>query len=177
MSQFFSIGPGAKKDIAKIKRVLEKAQSEFPKLWLKTLNDSADIARKHLLINFNSQGGAFGAKWPKLKLATQLDRKRKGFKPTRPILVRRGRLRASIVDKRSAGHRQRITQSGITLASAVTVGGHNLFNIHQKGTRVIPARKMVRDGSPPWVSTRAWNEIRLRMVGMFVELRRAMEKA
>ena len=160
MVEVFSIGKNAFDDINKLQKALNKQKKIFPTKWDKALFDAADIARKFFERNFGTRGAEFGNKWKSLAKSTQKDRKRKGFKATRPILVRRGRLSASVVDKRSAGHVQTISRTGIMLQSRATVNGRNLFTIHQKGTKRIPARKMVKEGTPPFISKRGWEEIR-----------------
>jgi len=178
MAQTFSVGSSTFREIDRLLAGINAAQGQFPKLWLKALNDAADIATKHIARNFSTQGTEFGNKWSSLAASTQADREKKGFKPTGPILVRRGRLRASLIDKKSAGHIRKITVNGIEMQSNVkTSGGNNLFLIHQGGTKNIPSRKMVREGTPPWISQNGWKEIQLRFVGTFIEIRRLMEKA
>ncbi len=173
----FSIGRQFFKDMEEMVSAINYANKKFPPKLEKAMNDIADIAIKHIEINYNSEGKYFGKPWKPLKKSTQAQRLRKGYNPTTPILVRRGRLRASVVSKNSVNHRRIVTKKGISVRSAAkTKSGLNLFDIHQKGTRRIPARKIVREGNPPWINDQGWKEIQTRLVGMFLEVRREMMK-
>ena len=173
----FAIGRSTYRDLRQMRRAIGTAQRDFPKLWLKALNDAANIALKYFLRQFASQGAEFGQRWQPLKTATMKDRQRKGYKPAQPILVRRGWLRASVTSKTSANAKREVTQQGIKLYSTLkTKGGHNLLMIHQEGapSRNIPPRPVFKEGM--WISEAGWNEIKTRFMGMFVELRRKMER-
>jgi len=174
---FFSIGPRTYGDIDNLLAALKEADKSFPGKWGKTLGDSADIALKYMLRQFGTAGAEFGTPWKQLAPATQEDRRRKGYKPKRPILVRRGWLRASLTSKTSANIVIKISSRGIIMMSVLkTKTGHNLFELHQKGGGKLPPRKMTKEGSPPFISEKGWKEIETRMVGMFFEIRREMER-
>lgn len=173
----FSIGRSTYRDLRQLQRALGTAQREFPALWIKALNDAADIALKYFLRQFHSQGAEFGQRWQPLKSATMKDRQRKGYKPAQPILVRRGWLRASVTSKTSTNAKREVTQGGIKLYSTLkTKSGHNLLMIHHSGvpSRKIPPRPIYKEGM--WISETGWNEIKTRFLGMFIELRRKMER-
>jgi len=161
--------------IQRWQRGLQNVQREFDPKWIKALNDAGDIAHKYFDRQFDSQGGEFGRPWRQLAPSTQRDRMRRGYRPARPILVRRGWLRASVASKTSAHARRTVNRNGITLWSTLTTktGGHNLYEIHHRGTSKIPARP-IHNESPPWISTAGWSEIEARFMGMFVELRRLL---
>lgn len=170
----FSVGKSTYSDLNKLDAAVKQMKNCFDKKLLKAFDDITDIAQKYLMRQFASHGSEFGTPWAPLKKSTQKNRQRKGYKPSRPILVRRGWLRASIVSKTSANHRREITVKGIKLYSVLKVkGGHNLFFIHHEGTKTIPARQIYKRGE--WISKRGWGEIRLRLIGMFFEIRREME--
>lgn len=171
-----TIGASTYQGIEHLRQALERGSSMFPALWKKALDDAADIAQKFLGRQFATAGHEFGTAWPVLAKSTQADRKRKGYKPARPILVRRGWLRASVIDKRSANHQRTVTLHGITLSSSLkTKSGLNLVTLHQEGTAKMPARKIFKEGQPPFISQRGWEEIKIRFIGAFIELRREME--
>ncbi len=175
MGDSFSIGRQGFKDMDKLINSMSRATSAFPRKMEKAMHDAGDIAQKHIARNFASHGSEFGNSWKPLHPLTQKDRKKKGFKPSRPILVRRGWLRASLTSKTSANAKREISSRGIKMYSTLKVkGGDNLFEIHQRGLGRVPARKMVREGSPPWVSASAWKEIEARFLGAFLEVRREM---
>ena len=171
------IGQASFQGVEQLRQALERAGAMFPTLWKKALDDAADIAQKFLGRQFATAGREFGAAWSPLAKSTQADRKRKGYKPSRPILVRRGWLRASVIEKRSANHQRTVTLHGVTLASSLkTKSGLNLLMLHQAGTAKMPARKIFKEGQPPFISQRGWEEIKIRFMGAFVELRREMVK-
>ena len=170
----FSIGRSTYRDLEKMRKAIKIMSKSFDRYWLKALDDVADIAQKYFMRQFASHGGEFGTPWKPLAPSTQKNRQKAGYTPSRPILVRRGWLRASVVSKTSAKHRRVITIRGIKLYSTLkTKSGHNLLLIHQLGTAKIPARQIYKRGE--WISKRGWNEIRLRFMGMFFEIRREME--
>lgn len=173
----FRLGASTFKDLATLRKAVNIAKDRFPALWRKALEDAGDIALKYLGRQFVTEGKEFGTPWPSLKKATEADRKRKGYKPSHPILVRRGWLRASVISKTSANHRRIVTDKGIVMESTLkTKGGYSLFLIHHEGTSRIPARRIISQ-SPPFISQRGWREIQARFAGMFIELRREMENA
>lgn len=173
----FYIGKSTFRDLRQLKQALNKAEKRLPVLQLKAMNDIADIARKHFQNQFGTEGAAFSTKWAQLAKSTRADRKRRGYKPARPILVRRGWLRASVVSKTSAKHKAVISETQITLSSILKTknGKYNLLELHQKGTKKMPARKIFREGTPPFISAAGWKEVEARFTGMFIELRREME--
>jgi hypothetical protein len=174
----FHIGRSTYKDIQDITRSLQIATQVFPRKWRKALHDAGDIAHKYYGRQFKSMGSEFGGKWKELAPGTQKDRKRKGYRPRRPILVRRGWLRATMISKRSANAKRVVTNRGIVMKSTLrTKSGLNMYSLHQKGGGKLPARKISREGQPPFISRAGWEEIRTRFVGMFFEIRREMERA
>lgn len=176
MSKIFQVGQSAFRDVESLESAISKARRDFPSMWKKALHDSADIPRKHLANNFEKSGAKFSQQWTELALSTQKQRLKKGYKPQKPILVRRGWLRASVTNKNSKNHKQEINENGITLYSTLTIqGGHNLFDIHQHGTKKIPARPMSNKGNPQFIDNQGWKEIEARLTGLFLELRERME--
>ena len=174
---FFWVGRSSFSDAKKLTSSLELALRNFPAKWEKALNDAGDIAQKYLARQFKDQGGEFGSKWAPLAPGTKKQRAKAGYKPSGPILVRRGWLRASVISKTSANAKREVTHRGITLYSTLkTKSGLNLYSLHQKGTKRMPAREIHKEGDPPFISQRGWNEIKTRFVGMFVEIRREMER-
>lgn len=172
----FQIANSTFGDIKKMTKAIAMATAAFPSLWEKALNDSGDIALKYFGRQFKSEGAEMTAKWKPLSPGTIKSRKRKGYKPG-PVLVRRGWLRASMTSKTSASAQRKVSKTGITMWSTLKTkgGGHNLAEIHHRGTRTIPARPIYRESSPPFISQKGWDEIGVRLTGMFLELRRMME--
>jgi len=161
----------------RVSKNLERAFKKFPSLWKKALNDAGDIALKYYDKQFKSEGAAFGSKWKRLSESTKADRVRKGYKPSGPILVRRGWLRASVASKTSAHAKRVVNRKGIVMYSTLkTKSGLNLLALHQEGGKNRPQRKIYKDGDPPFISTKGWKEIKVRFIGMFVQIRRGLEK-
>lgn len=172
----FSIGNRTYEDVQRVMGALNIATQAFPRKWRKALDDAGDIAQKYFGRQFATQGSEFGTPWRELAEGTQKDRKRKGYKASRPILVRRGWLRASLVSKTSTNAKRLITQKGIVLKSMLkTKSGLNMYSLHQTGGKHLPARKMTAEGEPPFLSKAGWKEIETRFLGMFFEIRREME--
>jgi len=168
------IGSSTFSDIRQLRQTLKHAKKRFPRLWLKALDDVADIAQKYFARQFSTEGGEFGKRWAPLAPGTNEDRVRKGYRPAHPILVRRGWLRASVISKSSAHHKRSITIRGIKMWSSLkTKSGHNLLMIHEQGGEHLPRREIRKPDT--FISRRGWQEIRTRFVGMFVQLRREME--
>jgi len=168
-----SIGQSVYKDIDRVRKAMEYANRVFPSKWKKALDDAGDIAQKYFGRQFATEGSEFGTKWQDLAPSTQKDRKRKGYKPAHPILVRRGWLRASVVKKTSANHKREVTIGGIKMMSTLkTKSGLNLLMLHQDGGTKLPARKIYGE---KWISEAGWSEIKTRFMGMFLEIRIGME--
>ena len=178
MADFFSLSQASFREMERLQKALNLALSMFPALWRKALNDAGDIAHKYYDRQFKSEGAEFGTKWKDLAASTQRQRQKKGYKPAHPILVRRGYLRASVASKTSANARRTVTAQGIVMASTLkTKSGLNLLALHQAGGKHLPKRQIYKAGEPPFISQRGWKEIKLRFLGMFIEIRRAMEGA
>lgn len=174
---FFSLGRSGFRDIKHISNALERSLKKFPGLWIKALHDAGDIVHKYFDIQFKKSGTEFGSKWEKLSEATQINRRRKGYKPAGPILVRRGWLRASVASKTSANAKRVVNRKGIVMYSTLkTKSGLNMLALHHGGGKYLPKRKIYKEGDPPFISARGWKEIKIRFIGMFVEVRREMEK-
>lgn len=171
----FKIGEASFNGVRELQQALDRGRNAFSSLWLKALRDCADIAQKYYGRQFARHGQEFGTPWRALRPSTKADRARHGYKPDHPILVRRGWLRASIVSKTSHHHKREITVNGIKMYSLLTTkdGRFNMMEIHQKGSKRLPARKIYLES---WISKAGWDEIKARLTGMFIELRRVMEK-
>lgn len=89
--------------------------------------------------NFSSQSGGTGRPWEPLALITQAERRRQGYAGARPILVRSGRYRDSLVNPDSPDHFSEVTQ---TATGIVFEEGSNseLVNFHEGGSRFYPPR-------------------------------------
>lgn len=74
-------------------------------------------------------------RWKPLAPATIRDKQRQGY-GNKGILERTGRLRR--------GFRTVVTSRTLQISNSVKVGRYNLFEIHQFGTRTIPARPVIR---------------------------------
>lgn len=100
----------------------------------------ADAIRQQFQANFTRQGSGNGA-WRPLAPATVADRRRQGYAGNRPILVRRGDLRRSFVE-RGGDNYERIWQSpvGLTIESG-SDDPRAIF--HERGTSRMPAREVV----------------------------------
>lgn len=176
-TDLFSIGESTFQDMETLKKSINLMTTRFPDLWKKSLNDIGDIVHKFMDRQFKSEGAEFGTPWAKLAPGTQRQRQKKGFNSAGPILVRRGWLRASVASKTSAKARRTVSRSGIVMWSSLkTKTGLNLLDLHQGGGKHLPKRPIFKEGDPPFVSARAWNEIQLRFLGMFIEIRREMER-
>jgi len=97
----------------------------------------SDAIRRSFQDNFTRQQSGGGA-WPALAPSTVLDRQKKGFAGSNPILVRTGGLRASWVSEGS-NHYSSVRSSG---GQTVYEEGsqHPLAQFHEAGTSRIPAR-------------------------------------
>lgn len=73
-------------------------------------------------------------RWKPLAPATIADKQRQGY-GNRGMLQRTGRLRR--------GFRVKSTRRTLKIINRRSVGGVNLFAVHQKGTKTIPARPML----------------------------------
>ena len=99
----------------------------------------ADGIRQRFQENFTRQGSGAGA-WAPLVPATVGQRRAQGYAGNRPILVRRGDLRKSFVE-RGGDHYERIWQSPVGLT--VEVGSADPRAVfHERGTRTMPARSV-----------------------------------
>lgn len=68
--------------------------------------------------------------------------------PGRPMLVLSGRLRAAITQRGGRGAIERIKERELILGANVPVGSFNLALLHQRGTRTMPARPVMRISQP-----------------------------
>ena len=66
----------------------------------------------------------------------------------RPLLVLSGRLRAALVQRGNPGAIERIGERELILGADVPVGRWNLALLHQRGTRKMPARPVMRISQP-----------------------------
>jgi len=172
----FSLGNKNYRKARELTADLRKMLDKFPHKWIKALDDAGDIAQKFLDLQFYEEGYEFETHWRSLALATQKDRARKGYRPEHPVLVRRGWLRASVVSKTSKNAKRVTSHRGIVLYSTLqTKSGLNMVKLHQKGGKYLPARKIYKEGNPPFISERGWKEIKVRFTGMFYEIRRELE--
>lgn len=103
-----------------------------------TLRQVEDVVRQGFDGVFARQGSRRGA-WSPLLPTTQRDRMRRGYLPTRPILIRSGSLRNSFVNRGHfyATRRLSIQPTGWRLY----VGSrHPIAGFHNDGTRKMVAR-------------------------------------
>lgn len=100
----------------------------------------ADGIKQQHQANFTRQGSGNGS-WRQLAPATVADRRRQGYAGNRPILVRRGDLRRSFVE-RGGDNYERVWQSpvGLTIESG-SDDPRAIF--HERGTNRMPAREVV----------------------------------
>lgn len=92
--------------------------------------------------NFDTES-AGGARWASLTPSTAADRRRQGYGPYHPILVRSGDYRSSFVDPTNPDHISKIERRSERL---LIFEGSDDFRIlwHEKGTRNMPARPALR---------------------------------
>jgi len=82
--------PGFAKAVAHIKKVLHYVDDSGEEVSLAGFNAAGDIFER----NFDAGGKGYGlGGWEPLQASTQDDRRRKGFSPERPILIRYHDLR------------------------------------------------------------------------------------
>ena len=86
--------------------------------------------------NFESQGRP--RRWPPLKPSTIADRVRQGYQPG-PILDRSGALKSSLTNPNDSNAIIRIRPRSLQMATR-----DKKYSIHQRGTRTIPQRVMMR---------------------------------
>ena len=103
----------------------------------------ADGVRQAFQENFTRQGSGAG-RWPGLAPSTVRDRRRLGFGGERPILVRRGNLRAGYIDRGSPDHHERIWQSPVGLTIESGSADERIALLHERGTSRMPARSVSR---------------------------------
>lgn len=97
----------------------------------------ADGIRQRFQENFTRQGSGAG-RWAPLAPATRLDRQRRGYAGSSPILVRSGDYRQSFVGRGGDNH-ERIWQS--TVGLTVEVGSNDRRGSWlERGTSKMPAR-------------------------------------
>lgn len=67
---------------------------------MKLAGPAIDVVFERILARqFATEGGHAGAPWKPLAMSTQADRRRQGFAPAHPILVRTGTLKRSLTGK------------------------------------------------------------------------------
>jgi phage gpG-like protein len=98
----------------------------------------ADAIRRGFQDNFSTQGSAAGTPWRALAPSTVIDRQRKGFGGSGPILVRSGRVRSTWVGE-GGEHYSSFRQSG---GYSVWEEGSDdpIARLHETGTSKMPAR-------------------------------------
>lgn len=90
----------------------------------------ADGVRQAFQENFSTEGAASGKKWAPLSSITVATRRKLGWSPRRPILVRTGKYRRSFV--RTGGeHIEQISTSGF--GTTIDVGSQLANRIHELG--------------------------------------------
>lgn len=100
----------------------------------KPLDEGADLKLKEIQMNFDQQGRLYGG-WEKLKDSTKRQRARLGYGPSRPILVRTGRLLKSF--------RKQVHKGYFVIKSTAGYAKYHQQN-GRKG-KVIPERKLAGD--------------------------------
>lgn len=98
----------------------------------------ADAIRRGYQDNYTTQGAASGTPWRPLAASTVIDRQRKGYAGSSPILVRSGRVRATWVSEGS-GHYSSFRAGG---GLSVWEEGSDdpIARFHERGTSKMPAR-------------------------------------
>lgn len=102
----------------------------------------ADTVRGGFADNFAAQRAGDGAAWAPLAPATQRDRARKGFGPTRPILIRRGDYLGSFTNSNHKDHVDVVefTPDGVR----ISVGSKDKrVGPLSEGTQSMPGRPVV----------------------------------
>lgn len=74
-----------------VARVTRGYSTESASSWARS--EAHNIARSFFSQNFSTEGKRLGKKWQPLSSRTQADRRRAGYGPTGPMLVRRGSLK------------------------------------------------------------------------------------
>jgi hypothetical protein len=99
----------------------------------------ADVIRDGFAANFEAERAGNGAPWATLAARTQAERRRLGFPPEHPILVRTGDYRRSFVDRNNPDHIEESTTAGDRWTLAV---GSQDYRVawHERGTGIMPAR-------------------------------------
>ena len=113
----------------------EAVAASIQALTQEALTEAAAELRHRLVLQFESEGSAYGARW--------LPRKaRDKDLPHRPLLFRTGRLKRSFTDPESPDHREQIEteadRPSLLFASRVLYA-----TFHQWGTRRMPARPIL----------------------------------
>jgi len=112
-----------------------------------TMKEGIGAVKKEAELNF-TQGGRIYGTWKPLAASTRKDRKRKGFSPNRPILVRTGKLKKGFV-----------TKSG--RKDAEMTNEVKYMATHQQGTRKVPQRQImgISDKAAKAIAVLGANEI------------------
>jgi len=115
----------------------EAVAASIQALTEQALTEAATEIRHRLVLQFESEGSAYGARW--------LPRKaRDKSLPHRPILFRTGRLKRSFTDQDSPDHIEQLETEAdrptLILASRVLYA-----TFHQWGTRRMPARPILTE--------------------------------
>lgn len=123
-------------DKAKLKNLRKTIQTliDTQKDYSKPLKKSAKVIILEAQDNITKQGFHYGT-FRKLAPATKLDRVRKGYPGSRPILVRKGTLRKRFLVK-DAGKKSIKVHNPVTYAK-----------VHQFGTDKVPQRKILSSTS------------------------------
>jgi hypothetical protein len=89
--------------------------------------------------NFENQSAGSGSPWAALRPATILDRERKGFPGSRPILERTGNYRSSLEDLDDPDHYS-LSYSTDTSLYLEEASNSPLYGLHEGGRGRVPAR-------------------------------------
>jgi phage gpG-like protein len=113
----------------------EAVTASIQRLTQQALTEAAAELRHRLLLQFESEGSAYGARW--------LPRKARDKNlPHRPLLFRTGRLKSSFTDRDSPDHVEELETEAdrpiLLFASRVLYA-----SAHQWGTRRTPARPIL----------------------------------
>lgn len=111
--------------------------------------------------NFDTES-AGGIPWARLAPSTAADRRRQGYAPYHPILVRTGGYRDSFVNPSNPDHISKIVRRSDRLQ---IFEGSDDFRVlwHEQGTRKMPARPVLT------ISNRAEDNLRLALRSMVAQ--------
>lgn len=131
-----------------LRREVERLASFFERLSRPTEREKARVGaaiRLGFEENFATES-AGGIPWPRLAESTARERRRLGFGPYHPILVRTGDYRKSFVWPGDADH---VSEDGYMARGWFVEEGSRDYRVqwHEEGTRYMPARSVLEIGA------------------------------